>query len=120
MRCCGAVGPASAAFRGPAGGIPQACCARDRDDAAGAGAAGDGLCAHLHTRGCVVPAADRVRAVLRDGAAANGGAALLMFLCALSTALYADALKRERRKRKELQEVKEEKPLRSPILNEKF
>lgn len=119
LRCCGPAGPAS--FHG-ASGIPTACCLREpADEASGAGgASGAGHCSQLYSRGCVGPAAARIRAVLRDSAAVHAGAALLMFLCAVSSAFYANALKGANKKRCEEQSAQEEKPLRSPMLNQKF
>ncbi|XP_034251981.1 uncharacterized protein LOC117651765 [Thrips palmi] len=117
LRCCGPAGPAS--FHGSSG-IPSACCLRD-EPAPGSGAApGPGHCSQLYSQGCVRPATSRIRAVLRDSAAVHGGAALLMFLCAVSSAFFAEALKRASEKRREQQSAQEEKPLRSPMLNQKF
>lgn len=110
LRCCGPAGPAS--FQGTTG-IPSACCSRDED-------AADAPCSKLYTRGCVGPAADRVRAVLRDSAGVHGVAALLLFVCSISSAFFADALKRAEIKRREQQTAREDKPLRSPMLNQQF
>ncbi|KAK3924858.1 Tetraspanin-12 [Frankliniella fusca] len=110
LRCCGLAGPAS--FHGS---IPTACCAREEVAPSAAGP-----CATLYSTGCVAPAADRMRAVLRSSAEVHAGAAALMWLCAFLSAMYIDSLKRAARKRSELQVNHEDEPLRTPITNQKF
>lgn len=109
LRCCGVSGPAS--FEGS---IPTACCVRDEV------AASSGPCSTLYSTGCLAPASEQIRGVLRSAGAVNGGAAVLMFLCAVLSAVFVDSLKRAAQKRKELRLNHEDTPLRSPVVNQKF
>lgn len=112
LRCCGPAGPAS--YFG-LHGVPLGCCRRDVEpDSPGH------YCMQMHSQGCVGPATDRIRAVLRDSVALHGCTALLMLLCVASSGFFADALKRANMKRRQQQSAQEDKPLRSPMLNQKF